>query len=304
MKRLEYNQNMDVSLIIPNYNGLDLLQKYLPGVVDAYRNINNNIKEIIIVDDGSGDGSVKFVKKNYPEIKIIQHKKNRGFSVAVNAGVRAAKGDLVCLLNTDVIPEPDFLSATLKYFTDKDIFAVSFHEKGYGPAVGRFINGFVQHSGGAVSQKLAHSFWVNGGSGLFRKRYWNILGGFDERLFSPYYWEDVDICYRAQKRGWKVMWDPDAHVTHIHESTMKKLNPRKKAMIQERNQLLFIWKNITSPSMFRKHLPALLKRISEHPGYALVLLMALKKYRNVAKARAREKRESKISDEMIFSKFK
>lgn len=295
---------MDVSIIIPNYNGIDLLQKNLPRVFEAFKNKDNNIKEIIVVDDGSIDGSVNFIKKTFPFVKIIKRKKNRGFSVAVNTGIRAAKADLVCLLNTDVVPSINFLAGSIKYFSDRNIFGISFHEKGYGPAVGGFVNGFVEHVGAVEAKKITDSFWVNGGSGLFCRKYWNILGGFDEKLYSPYYWEDVDICYRSLKRGWKILWDPNAHVIHEHESTMKKINSRKRTLIQERNQLLFIWKNITSPSMTRKHLSGLIKRISEHPGYIIIFLMALKKYRSVAFAREREKRESKVSDEIIFSEFK
>ena len=96
---------MKTSIIIPWFNNEDLVNKNLPSIVAAYKNNKNNIVEIVIVDDGSTDKSVDLIKSNYPEIKIIRHKINRGFASAVNTGVRMAKGDMVCLINSDVLPD-------------------------------------------------------------------------------------------------------------------------------------------------------------------------------------------------------
>ena len=79
---------MEVSIVIPNYNGKELIEKNLPHVLKAKKYPGNNIKEIIIVDDGSYDDSVNFIKKSFPEIRLIVHKKNRGFYCAVNTGAR------------------------------------------------------------------------------------------------------------------------------------------------------------------------------------------------------------------------
>lgn len=280
-----------------------LLEKNLPKVLKAKEHKENNILEIIVVDDASSDESVDLLKKKFPEVKVVKHKVNRGFSSSVNTGARTSKGELLVLLNTDVIPEKDFLVSVLPLFKDDDLFAVSLSEKGYSWAKGKFENGFVEHEPGMKSRKAHDTFWVSGGSGVFRRDYWMNLGGMDEKLLPPFYWEDIDLCYRALKRGHKLLWDPDAKVLHKHESTIGLLPKKYVVKIGERNQLIFIWKNITSPILTRKHIVGLLKRTLRHPGYIRIVLMALCKIRLIIKARKKEKRACKVSDEAIFARF-
>lgn len=295
---------MKVSIIIPSYNTEFLLRKNLPVVLAAADNPENQILEVILVDDASPDKSAEVVKKEFPQIRLIKHKVNRGFSSAVNTGVRMAKGELVALLNTDVLPDKDFLKSTLPLFDDEDVFAVSLHEKGYSWAKAAFKEGFIAHEPGPVSKEPHISFWASGGSAIFRRDYWIKLGGMDEKVFSPFYWEDLDLSYRAMKRGMKVLWDPDAHVIHKHESTISQLSKTYTQRIRERNELLFLWKNITSSTLFRKHMSGLLRRIARHPGYLRIVFLALLKLPVVAKTRKKEKKESKVSDETIFVRFK
>ncbi len=295
---------MKVSVVIPNYNGQGLLKKNLPWVIAAQKNPENEISEIIIVDDGSSDQSVSLIKAEFPLIRLIKHSVNRGFPAAANTGVRSARNELVCLLNTDVLPSVNFLESIQRLFRYKRLFAVSLNEEGYSWAKSFFKDGFVGHRPGVATEKTHSTFWVSGGSGVFRRNIWNSLGGFDEKLLSPFYWEDLDLSYRAQKRGYVVLWDPNAKVTHEHESTVSKLRKGYVNRIRERNQLLFIWKNITSPRLTRQHVKGLIKRIFRHPRYIFVFLSALKKFRQVLKARKKEKREGKVSDEAIFAKYK
>jgi len=295
---------MKVSVVIPNYNGEKLLTEHLPKVIKAKSNPNNKIIEIIIVDDCSNDDSVKLIRRNYSIVKLIKHKKNRGFSAAVNTGVRSSKGDLVVLLNSDVSPKENFLVGIERHFKDKRVFGVSLHEKGYGYARGEFKDGFIEHRPGRANKKTQVTFWVSGGSGVFRRSDWVKLGGFDESLFK-FYWEDVDLSYRAQKRGFRVLWDPNAKVSHKHESsTRKTFNNKKLRKMQEKHQLLFIWKNLTSNNMFRKHLKGLLGRLIRHPGYIKTVIGALTQLRKVLKKRKKEIKECKVSDETIFANFK
>lgn len=296
-------ESYDSSIIIPNYNGVELLEKYLPSVIKAKQNSKNRIREIIVVDDASTDESVKLVKDKFPQVKLIKHRENRGFSSSVNTGARAAKGEILVLINSDVKVENDFLVAVISDFKNENVFAISFHEKGYGWATGKFEDGFIVHKSGKGTISVHETFWVNGGSGAFRRDYWMKLGGMDEKLLSPYYWEDVDLCYRALKRGYTLLWEPRSRVFHEHEKTMDKISKGKKSRIQERNQLLFIWKNITSWNLFKKHIVGLIARLSKRPGYARVVIMALLKLDTVRKARQKEKRQAQVSDEAVFSKF-
>jgi len=291
-----------VSIIIPNYNGADLLAKNLPYVLAAEKYAQNSICEIIIVDDASEDASVEMLKNDFSTVRVIQHKINRGFSSAVNTGARSAKGNLLALLNSDVIPENNFLVSTLPHFNDKNVFAVSLNEQVYGPAVGYYIDGFVAHKS-VKACKTQETFWVSGGSGIFRRNYWMKLNGLDEKLFNPFYWEDIDLCYRAQKRGWRLVWEVNSKVIHQHESTISKIKKKYRENIQQRNELTFIWKNITSPILFKKHLSGLFKRVLTHPGYLRIVLLAIARSKKIIRARKKEKKHAKVSDETIFAKF-
>lgn len=293
---------MKISVVIPVWNGREFLEKNLPLLFTAADNSENRILEIIAVDDKSTDSSLEFLEAQKSKIRLIRHRENRGFSAAVNTGVRSAKGKLVCLLNQDVTVSKNFLKRVHHHFRDSKVFAVSLHEAGYGYAVGKFKKGFIIHEP-RQSREVAETFWVNGGSGVFRRDLWMELRGMDEALFSPFYWEDIDLSYRALKRGYKLLWEPKAKVEHKHASAIRKLKKRWVRRIQERNQLLFIWKNLTSPNLFRRHIRGLAGRILRHPGYGLIFLMALSKIRVVRKLRRREKKETKISDEAIFSRW-
>lgn len=297
------NVSFSVSIVIPNYNGEELLSKHLPDVVKAYKNERNRILEVILVDDASIDRSTRLLKKFFPEVTVYKHRLNRGFSSSVNTGVRYAKGELICLLNTDVSPKNNFLVSALHHFEEQNIFAVSLHEEGYGWARGFFRDGFIEHTPGKESKKAHESFWASGGSAVFNRKKWWELGGMDEKNLSPFYWEDVDICYRAQKRGWNVLWEPNAHVVHRHEGTMNKLAKKYVQRIRERNQLIIIWKNITSKILFRRHIGSLVRRCIKHPGYTRVVYMTLMRFPSIYRARRKEKKESKVSDEAIFARF-
>ncbi len=292
--------NHKVSVVITNYNGVQMLRENLPSVSAAVQNISNNIREVIIVDDASNDDSVNYIKENYSNFKLIVHAKNKRFAEAVNSGFRAAKGELVCLLNNDVKPSKNFLSKSYQLFEDEKLFGVSLAEEGYSWAKGYFDKGYIGHRPGRKVNPIHSTFWISGGSGVFRKSMWNSLKGLDSKLYKPFYWEDLDISYRAMKRGWKLLWDPNSKVEHIHESTNKLFSTKYRTRIQERNQLLFIWKNIASSRLIKQHFKGLLRRIIRHPGYIRIVLMALWKLRIVISKRRIEKKESKISDESIF----
>jgi len=296
-------ENFSVSVVIPNLNGEKLIEKNLPLVISASKNPKNGIAEIIIVDDGSWDGSINLIKTKFPEVKLIRHKINRGFSAAVNTGFRSSKGDLILLLNTDVIPEHGFLESVIPHFGNLKIFAVSLHERGYGYAKGAFAEGYIQLAQGEEIDATHESFYVSGGSGVFRRTHWVELGGMDEKLLSPFYWEDIDICYRAAKRGYLNLWEPKGIVVHKHESTISKFPKEYVGRVRERNQLLMLWKNIHSPALIRKHIAGVLARLVRHPGYIRIVIMAFGRLGIALQRRKREIRESKVSDEAIFTKF-
>jgi len=299
-------KELSVSIIIPVWNGRKLLEKNLPSIIKASNNPKNKISEIILVDDASPDDSIQFVNENYKkQVRIVRLKRNRGFAGAVNMGVYASSSPLICLLNMDVIPEKNFLESVFKLFDDKDVFAVGLHEKGYGPAVAQFQNGYIGYKPGNESNSIQESMWASGGSSILKRSLWIKLKGLDEELYSPFYSEDVDLGYRAWKRGYKILWDPNARVEHKHESV---INPEMFAkryliFIKERNILLLTQKNLTSQRLWKKHKREIFKRVIRHPGYLRVLYAAWQNREVVRRRREKELKQTKVSDEAIFERF-
>lgn len=245
---------MNVSIVIPNYNGEGLIKKNLPKVLTACHGA-----EIIVVDDASADKSVEVLKQF--DVKIIVNEKNLGFSSTINRGVKEAKGEVVVLLNTDVIPQKDFLEPLLKHFDNPKVFAVGCMDESMedgkkvlrGRGIGSWQRGFLVHARGEVDK--SNTLWVNGGSGVFRKSIWEKLGGFDE-LYNPFYYEDIDISYRAQKSGLQIVFEPKSIVVHEHEqgAIKNKYSSSQIKTIAYRNQFIFAWKNATDFSLRLSHI--------------------------------------------------
>lgn len=261
---------MNISIIIPNYNGQDLLKKNLPKVFESVSFYRGGKAEVVVADDASTDGSLLLleslrskINSSYPniEFKIIENEKNLGFSSNVNLGAGSASGDILILLNTDVIPHKDFLRPLLSHFEDPQVFAIGCMDESIendkkilrGRGIGFWRRGFLVHSRGEVDK--SNTLWVSGGSGAFRKTIWDRLGGLDKR-YNPFYWEDIDISYRALKSGYKILFESKSVVLHVHEKGAIKSSFTKFQIktIAYRNQFIFVWKNITDLLMQFEHL--------------------------------------------------
>ncbi len=258
---------MKISIVIPNYNGENLLKKNLPKVIESVIDKGYEI-EFILTDDGSEDNSLEVAKEVLGKVnnnnfssKIIENKKNKGFSSNVNIGVSKSTGEILILLNTDIIPEKDFLKPLINHFKDKNIFAVGCMDKSVdgekitlrGRGVGVFKKGFLIHSKGKVD--ASNTLWVSGGSGAFRKSIWEKLEGLDS-LYDPFYWEDIDLSYRALKSGYQILFENKSVVLHEHEkgaikSRYSSFDIKK---IAYKNQFIFVWKNITDKDLILNHI--------------------------------------------------
>ena len=216
------------SIVIPNWNGRDLLEKYLPSVVDAMSGNPDN--EVIVVDNGSTDGSSEFVRAAFPSVKVVALPVNHGFGGGSNEGFRQAKNDIVVLLNSDMRVAPDFLAPLLEGFSDPEVFAVSCQIFFSDPLRLReetgLTQGWWQDGGLRVRHRidpeiddLFPCFYGGGGSCAFDRRKFLELGGFDP-LYEPFYLEDTDLGYQAWKCGWKVLYQPRSVVYHEHRGTI------------------------------------------------------------------------------------
>lgn len=302
---------MKISVVIPNFNGYNLLKINLPKVIAVVKE-----SEVIIVDDSSTDESVSILNKYFPKVKVIAREKNEGFASSVNEGVENASGDLILLLNTDVLPNDDFLKYLIPHFEDPKVFAVGclqirndggvFKKEGRG--VSRFETGFLVHGPGSLNKR--HTLWVFGGAGMYRKEVWDKLGGMNE-LYNPFYWEDIDISYRALKAGFKLVFESRSVVEHQQENGAIRnfYSPEQVKEISYRNQILFVWLNINDLSMMTQHilfLPINILRAIITFDFAFLkgYLGAIFKIPKIFICRNSYKRQSFISDRKILAENK
>lgn len=255
---------MNASIVIPTYNGLELLKKNLPKVLAALREGD----ELVVVDDASTDATVDFLCDEYTlsplyknaayalydghfqdkRIVLIVHASNKRFAYSCNTGVALASHDVVILLNSDAIPKKDICTFLLPYFERDDVFAVGCSEiSKANPALvsgrsdAQFQRGLYVH-GRSEQQVSGTTAWVSGGSGAFSRKHFLRLGGFDTD-FRPAYGEDIDLSFRATQKGLAVLFDENAKVIHDHETTNTGVFGKERIEVMSyKNALLFMWK--------------------------------------------------------------
>jgi GT2 family glycosyltransferase len=262
-----------------------------------------------VVNDDPSE-SIKTILKDLPNITIIENEKNLGFGPTVNKGVKVATGDYILLLNSDVLLYDDTYKKSFRYFTDNLVFAVSFAQKeASDQIVGKnkifWHKGFLQHSR-VENLQFGINGWAEGGSSLIDKKKFDVLKGFDP-IYAPFYWEDIDLSYRAWKKGWKVFFDPQIVVEHHHETTISAFfNKKIIQTIAYRNQIICIWKNIHDTNLMVSHIINLALMIikAAFAGDTVFLrgvAQAIKRLKIVLQSR--KEVHQKIKDNEIFSQF-
>lgn len=267
-----------VSLIIPNLNGKEHLKTCLSSIQKAtYKNV-----EIIVVDNASKDGSVEFIRTNYPKIKLIAKAVNLGFAKGCNEGMRNAKGKYIALLNNDTEVDSKWLEELVQVAESNPRIGVCaskivmFHDrKILNSAGGEFdIYGFGHDRGLYETDKGQYSrleevFFACGGAMLIRKEILNNVGFFDSRYFM--YGEDLDFCWRARLQGYRVIYVPSAVVYHKYGGTMEAADVQR-LYLNSRNNLCSILKNYGSKSLVK----AVLRFSSLKAGETLFFLIAMR----------------------------
>ncbi|NWG29109.1 MAG: glycosyltransferase [Ignavibacteriaceae bacterium] len=257
---------MDLSIIIVNYNVKEFLQNLLHSIEKASLNIS---KEIIIIDNASDDGSVDVIKEKFPSVKLIENKFNAGFGRANNQGLAIAKGKYILFINPDCIVSEDTFDKMLLFFNEK-------------PECG-LAGCKILNSDGTLQLACRRSFpgpWtsftkVTGLSNLFpeskifarynltyldenktyevdavsgsfmmmRKEVYEKIGGFDEQFFM--YGEDLDLCYRVQKAGYKVYYVHSTQIIHYKGESTKRSNLDETKLFYDAMHL-FVKKHLSS----------------------------------------------------------
>jgi len=260
-------QQKIATIQILNWNGRDLLRQCLPSVIDAVRLAGGGHK-ILLVDNGSTDGSVELTRQEFPQVHILELDRNYGFIGGNNRGVQTVDTEFVVFLNNDMIVDRNFLRPLIDGFTDDSVFAVtsqifledsSRRREETGKTRAKFERGFFEVWHEEIDAKdekreTIPVFWAGGGSCAFDRAKYLELGGLDE-LYAPFYLEDTDLSYRAWKRGWKCLLAPASRVIHKHRATSSRtFSHRFVDNTIRRNLYLFIWKNIRDVQMLLGHI--------------------------------------------------
>ena len=257
-----------VSIVIVTWNALPLLRQCLPSVVQTeYPNL-----EILLADNASEDDSAKWVEETFPDVRIVRHPENWAFCRGNNEAIKHATGDYVVLLNNDVEVPPDWLRPLVEAMeATPDVGAVQpkllqYHDRRrfeYAGASGGFLDRFgYPFLRGRIFFEMEEDhgqyddardvFWATGAALVLRRAALDEVGLLDERFFM--HMEEIDLCWRLWRRGWRVRVVPQSTVYHIGGGSLPQGNARK-VYYNFRNGLLLLYKNLP-PSAWRRVFPA------------------------------------------------
>lgn len=257
-----------VSVVVVNFNGKQHLEELLPSLRE--QEFPHGEFEVVLVDNGSNDGSIPYAIKYFPDVRVIPLKTNTGFARGNNEGVESARGDFVALVNNDTRVAPEWLDAHYRALTGSngDTACTSGRILDWEGEIIDFIRGILTFDGHAF--QLHQGRPVNslekettetmlpfpcGGNMMIRKSLFQKMGGFDEDFFA--YLEDVDLGWRLNLAGHRVVYQPDALVYHRGSATGLKLGMFKRAYLFEKNAYMVAYKNMEEPYLRGLH-PAIL----------------------------------------------
>lgn len=251
------------AVIILNWNGLDLLRRFLPAAVSY---TISPTADLFVADNGSSDASVTWVKENYPQVKVIELGKNYGFAEGYNRAIAMTSYELTLLLNSDVEVTRGWLAPLEKFMqVNKDVGALqpkilSWHEPDcfeYAGAAGGYLDKLgYPYCRGRLFDKLerdegqydgapADICWASGAALMVRTADYERVGGLDTAFFA--HMEEIDLCCRLHSAGKRVCIIPDSKVYHVGGASLPKENP-KKTYLNFRNNLLLLHKNMPQKS--------------------------------------------------------
>jgi GT2 family glycosyltransferase len=237
-----------ISVVIPNYNGLALLQEILPAVYCAVDRTGLPF-EIIVSDDCSSDNSILFLKEKHPDIVVLESEVNQGFSPTINKGIFKARYSHLLLLNSDVKLHPDYLVRLLRYFDKPDTFGVVGKVIGWDSDEildgGKFpsFHGFKIKTAGNYlpvkkdPEQWLYSMYLAGSNAFLDREKVVFLGGYNE-LFAPFYVEDYDLSLKAWRIGWKCYYDDNAVCRHKVSVSIRQSHRKKSIkVVYDRNKM-------------------------------------------------------------------
>ncbi|MGZ5189198.1 MAG: glycosyltransferase family 2 protein, partial [Kaistella sp.] len=253
---------MKLAIAILNWNGKTWLEKFLPNVITHAENAS-----VYIIDNASTDDSVDFLKRNFPEVTIIQNRKNNGFAGGYNEGLKQIDADIFCLLNSDVEVTENWLNPVLNLFENNANIAaiqpkiLDYNRKFFFEFAGA-AGGFIDNLGypycrGRIFENIEEDkgqyddeteiFWASGCCLFIRSIDFWEQNGFDERFFA--HQEEIDLCWRLKNAGKKIYYTGISTVYHVGGGTLNKQSPQK-TFLNMRNNLSMLVKNLPYAEVF------------------------------------------------------
>lgn len=249
-----------LAVIILNWNGREVMEKFLPSVV---KNTVGDTVELIVADNGSTDGSVDWLRENYPSVKIIAFPENYGFAGGYDRAIREVDAEYILLLNSDVetpegwwqplvefmvsTPEAGAVQPKILSYRDRSKFEHAgaagglIDALGYPYARGRIGSKVEEDTGQYDSPRGIEVAWASGAAMLVRKKAYIESGGLDSLFFA--HMEEIDLCWRMMLAGYKIYTVTDSVVFHYGGASLAYGNPRK-TYLNFRNNLLMLHKNL------------------------------------------------------------
>ncbi len=253
-------ESLAFSIIVPNWNGKPYLARCLSSLLLSAKRTGLSY-ELIVVDDASTDDSWRIVEERFPRVRLLRNETNSGFAPTVNRGVSVAAGEIVVLINNDIVVKQDFLPALLEPFRSESgqLFGVSARtvswvdqQPDHINMSARFVRGLFELQW-RDSPQQSRTLFLLGGACAIRRSVFLELGGFN-LLYSPIYWEDYDLAYRAAKCGYTNLYEPRSQAYHLGKASMhQQLGRAGVASLMERNHMLFTWLNLTDIDLLIKH---------------------------------------------------
>ncbi|MFC4666542.1 glycosyltransferase family 2 protein [Falsiporphyromonas endometrii] len=253
---------MHCAVIILNWNGAELLRKYLPHLIchTSYPHVR-----LIVADNGSTDDSLDVLEREFPQIEVIPFEKNYGFAEGYNRAISMVDEPIICLLNSDVRVAPKWIEHPLEAMSeDRNIAALQpkirwdrdpkmfeyaggaggmLDRYGYPFCRGRVFDTLEEDRGQYDASQILPVLWASGAALFVRREIYLALGGLDKRFFA--HQEEIDLCWRMNAGGYFVGVDTESVVYHYGGASLDMAHP-KKTYLNFRNNLLLLYKNLVS----------------------------------------------------------
>ncbi len=299
-----------ISVVIPTYNGETLLRDNLPSIIAALEEWGGEY-ELVVVDDCGSDGSRAFLD-SLPQVRVLVNRVNMGFAKSCNAGMFAARYPVCLCINNDVKATSGFIAPLLRHFDDRSVFAVTTNilvereGRNQGIVTALYGKGFIKGSFAAINETSGEreNLYAVGACVAYDMKKFRMLDGFSE-IYTPYLFEDVDISYRAWKRGWRSVYEPGATVFHYSSASIGRTRKRHKRRIYFRNRFLFHWINLTDSAFIARNIVHTVMRLAvsflwlDFPYYA-AFFDALQRVGSVMQLRKNNNAEIRLTDKDIL----